>query len=260
MVDRISERELILPSLFLMERNGGEISTSQLIVELRGLLNPQGEDLACLEGRNDDKFSQKVRNLAAHRTFDRNGSASYDEASKKTKITELGRNYLNKNIDALQYLLSNNFKYSDIEDSLKEIVTEPNIEVFDENDSVQEGSKIERKSAIYERSAKLRRYAIDYFTQGGRIVCNCCTFDFNAFYGVGLANNYIEIHHVKPVFKYQNEEMEKTLEKAVRNLMPVCSNCHRVIHRKWSEPVDIEVLKRAIATNGVFNNAKIVLR
>ncbi|WP_181881903.1 hypothetical protein [Helicobacter sp. MIT 14-3879] len=32
-------------------------------------MNPDGEDLAILKDRNDDKFSQKVRNLKSHNTL-----------------------------------------------------------------------------------------------------------------------------------------------------------------------------------------------
>ena len=42
------------------------IRTSGLIAEVRRIMGSDGEDLEILEGRNDDKFSQKVRNLKSH--------------------------------------------------------------------------------------------------------------------------------------------------------------------------------------------------
>lgn len=83
----ISETELILPSLLMMYLNNGIITTSELIAKLRDVLNPQGEDLKILEGRNDDKFSQKVRNLTAHRTLERYEYAKYQAELKAHKIT-----------------------------------------------------------------------------------------------------------------------------------------------------------------------------
>ncbi len=77
MVKRITETELILPSLYLMKLNGGRITTSELIEKLRLIMKPSGEDLQILLGRNDDKFSQKVRNLKAHEAFERFGYAQY---------------------------------------------------------------------------------------------------------------------------------------------------------------------------------------
>jgi hypothetical protein len=48
--ERISERELILPSLFLIDLRKG-INTSDLIKELTALMLPTGEDAEILDGR-----------------------------------------------------------------------------------------------------------------------------------------------------------------------------------------------------------------
>ncbi len=56
MTNRIPEIALILPSLYLMQLNGGKITTSQLIQKLRLIMRPTGEDLEILSGRSDDKF------------------------------------------------------------------------------------------------------------------------------------------------------------------------------------------------------------
>jgi hypothetical protein len=65
---RVQERDLILPSLRLAaSRPTGEITTVELITELTDMLQPEGEDTDRLEGRQDTKFSQKVRNLISHR-------------------------------------------------------------------------------------------------------------------------------------------------------------------------------------------------
>lgn len=61
MAKRITETELILPSLYLMSLNNGVITTSELIQKLREIMKPAGEDLEILSGRPDDKFYQKVR-------------------------------------------------------------------------------------------------------------------------------------------------------------------------------------------------------
>jgi hypothetical protein len=67
-MSRITERELIAPALKLLEQNGS-LSTTDLIDKLRTLLNPNGDDLKKLKNRNDDSFSQKVRNLKSHNSF-----------------------------------------------------------------------------------------------------------------------------------------------------------------------------------------------
>ena len=65
---RVQERDLIVPSLRLAaSRPTGEITTAELIIELTDMFHPEGEDAEILEGCQDTKFSQKVRNLVSHR-------------------------------------------------------------------------------------------------------------------------------------------------------------------------------------------------
>ncbi len=42
------------------------ITTTELIAEARQIMKPSGDDLEQLDNRNDDKFSQKVRNIKSH--------------------------------------------------------------------------------------------------------------------------------------------------------------------------------------------------
>ncbi len=254
MAKRITETELILPSLYLMSLSGGIIATSELIRKLRDIMKPVGEDLQILAGRNDDKFSQKVRNLIAHRTFERFGYANYD--SGQIVISNEGQSHLTQNQDILKYLLINDFTYIDLTENLRKVEENQNkkrIEVFDENVIIQEGTKKLTEVAVYERSSTLRNYAIQFFTKDDRISCSCCTFNFGDFYGQDIGKGFIEIHHTKPIFKYDDEDLENTLKQAVTNLTPVCSNCHRMIHRNWKKPLEIQILIDNVNTNGIFN-------
>lgn len=258
MMKRITEVELILPSLYLMSLNNGRATTSDLIQNLRTIMKPTGEDIAILAGRNDDKFSQKVRNLRAHGTFERFGYAEYHGNAKRgyVEITDLGNQHLKQNQNILTYLLINDFSYSDLKDNLVKIEINKNrqqVEVFDENIVIREGIKKITEVASFEQSQKLRHFAIQYYSKNNRISCNCCSFNFEDYYGSELGKDFIEIHHTKPIFKYENEDMESTLLKAVKNLMPVCSNCHRIIHRNWLKPLNIQVLIKNINENGILN-------
>ena len=65
---RIAERDLVIPALkAAADRQTGEITTADLIIELTDKFQPDGLDAEILEGRNDTRFSQKVRNLVSHR-------------------------------------------------------------------------------------------------------------------------------------------------------------------------------------------------
>ena len=64
-----SEKELIFPALYEIYKNKGRIMTKDLIDALIETLEPGEEDMKILFGRNDTKFSQKVRNLVSHNTL-----------------------------------------------------------------------------------------------------------------------------------------------------------------------------------------------
>ena len=255
MSKRIYEGDLRLPALYLINLKNGIINTSVLSNLLRDILKPSGEDLVILANRNDDHFSQIVRNLtASKRPFVKNGFIKrMSKAGSPLFITNKGKQHLKDHKTELRYLLTNDFDYSDIKDNLKEIEKGDRKRLtFDENIIIQEGIKKVTQAKIYERSSKLRNYAIEHFTNHGHIACKCCAFDFENFYGTEIGKGFIEIHHTKPIFQYEDSDFENTSENALKNLVPVCSNCHIMIHRHWSKPHEIQYLIGQINQNGIF--------
>lgn len=62
----------------------------------------------------------------------------------------------------------------------------------------------------------------------GKLKCEVCHFDFSERYGE-LGEGYIECHHIIPVSDYKKVgKIVTTLD----DLILVCSNCHRMLHRK----------------------------
>jgi len=59
--------------------------------------------------------------------------------------------------------------------------------------------------------------------------CTVCDFDFEKQYGV-LGKKFIEAHHIRPVSSYKLDEVT-----SIKDLAAVCSNCHRMLHRKVSQ-------------------------
>ena len=91
---RISERELVVPTLRLLDDgNRGWMATSDIIARLTELFGPSGQDTEMLEGRSDTFFSQKVRNIISHRdqpsSFIRKGLAHYERHG--LRISDDGR-------------------------------------------------------------------------------------------------------------------------------------------------------------------------
>lgn len=60
-----TEKQIIEQALPIID-SWGRISTSELVEELVVVMNPSGRDLDILDGRNDTRFSQKVRNIKSH--------------------------------------------------------------------------------------------------------------------------------------------------------------------------------------------------
>lgn len=251
---RISEPKLILPALYFIN-NKPNISTSELIDVLTECLKPSGEDAEILKNRKDTKFSQIVRNLVSHKTIDQNG-LGYTEYKREGnngyhKITDKGKKFLEENLEFLEYLMDNNFSYDNLENGITKLTKSINenriIETFDENSSIliSEGNKIKTTTSKYKHSRKLRDAAFDYYSKGGKIQCEVCSFDFYDFYG-DSGKGFIEMHHKNPVFKYEDEDFEIFLKEALKNIAPVCSNCHRIIHRFLKNQLTIEELRKKV--------------
>jgi 5-methylcytosine-specific restriction protein A len=95
------------------------------------------------------------------------------------------------------------------------------IEDVDADASASEGDAREILSRRYERRPVNREICLS--VRGQR--CFCCNIDFGEVYGA-FADGYIEIHHTTPA-----SEMGPGYKiNPVTELVPVCSNCHSVIH------------------------------
>lgn len=97
---------------------------------------------------------------------------------------------------------------------------------FDEEES-EEGRILTKTHRYRERDPKLiKRKKEQVLKQEGVLVCEVCRFDFFTVYG-NRGEGYIECHHTKPVSQLTPGEKTK-----ISDLSLVCSNCHRMVHRK----------------------------
>lgn len=112
----------------------------------------------------------------------------------------------------------------------------------DENETiVSEGYKEGRVTKYYvkkyERDPRNRREAIRIH----KCKCMACGFDFQKVYGE-LGKNFIEVHHVVPL-----SSRDEIIEiNPATDLVCLCSNCHRMVHRKKNAIVTIEELKTVL--------------
>lgn len=74
-------------------------------------------------------------------------------------------------------------------------------------------------------------------------ICKACGFDFEAKYGL-LGKGFIHVHHIVPV----SEIRSNYVVNPETDLIPVCPNCHAMIHKK-NPPYTVEELKSIISSN-----------
>ena len=72
--------------------------------------------------------------------------------------------------------------------------------------------------------------------------CAACGFNFQDFYG-DFAAGFIEIHHLLPLHMEENNRRETNY---MTDLIPLCSNCHSVVHRKQDSVISLEELVKMI--------------
>lgn len=248
MEKRITESQLILPALYLMSKsNDGYMSTSDLITNLTEIMRPTGQDAKIIVGRNDTYFSQKVRNLKSHDTLVKKEYAT--DCDEGFKLTQLGEEYVQKHKEAIDYLLSDEFNYNDVKTALDDITNRTPILPLEE--IVTEGRLITRNVKTRERSSKLREAALEHFSHNNMISCDCCGFNFPTIYGSDYGKDCIEIHHIKPIFQYEGDTFEQTVDNALQNLLPVCPNCHSVIHKNRIGADSIEAFRTHMQTRQI---------
>lgn len=99
-----------------------------------------------------------------------------------------------------------------------------------------EGAKKTVTVNAYERDTNARAACLRRW--GTR--CAVCSIDFKATYGE-LGDGYIHVHHLRPL-----SEVGAAYElDPVRDLRPVCPNCHAMLHRRIPA-LDIEALQEIL--------------
>lgn len=106
----------------------------------------------------------------------------------------------------------------------------------DEQSTLPEGLKRTILVNSYERNAKARIKCIEHWNA----ICCVCNFDFSEVYGE-TGKGFIHVHHLVPISEI-GEEYEID---PIKDLRPVCPNCHSMLHIK-NPPLTIVELKGII--------------
>ncbi|MHB8598985.1 MAG: HNH endonuclease [Ktedonobacteraceae bacterium] len=110
----------------------------------------------------------------------------------------------------------------DGEEALSLKMTLPEEIDFDSHEDFYEGAKIQIYVNSYERNRGARDQCVKYYGP----TCVICGFDFEKKYGE-VGRNVIHVHHLKPLY----EIGETYSVDPIKDLRPVCPNCHVIIHK-----------------------------
>lgn len=99
-----------------------------------------------------------------------------------------------------------------------------------------EGASFTVQVSAFERNPVARQKCIAHYGA----VCSVCGFCFGFTYG-NSADGYIHVHHLKPLASIG----EEYVIEPIRDLRPVCANCHAVIHLR-QPPYSIEEVKNML--------------
>lgn len=107
---------------------------------------------------------------------------------------------------------------------------------------LSEGEKLKRLSSFHERNPKLREQAIRI--HGTKCMVFECGFDFEGMYGKH-GTSFIEVHHLIPISSFDKDR----IVDPETELVVVCSNCHRMIHRNKNNPLTLNQVSELIRNN-----------
>ncbi len=92
---------------------------------------------------------------------------------------------------------------------------------------------------VYERNPIARQQCIEHYGA----ICFACGFSFGEVYGE-TAEGFIHVHHLKLVAEAGERKVDP-----IKDLRPICPNCHAVIHLQ-NPPLTIVELKRMLKEAG----------
>ncbi len=90
-----------------------------------------------------------------------------------------------------------------------------------------EGNVVESHYDRHERDHGARIKCIEHYG----CKCSICGFNFEAQYGE-VGKEFIEVHHIVPISSTDSEHKVDP----IKDLIPVCSNCHSILHRRRPAP------------------------
>jgi 5-methylcytosine-specific restriction protein A len=103
-----------------------------------------------------------------------------------------------------------------------------------EEEGLPEGARTTVKVNRYERNLRARKRCL----KEHGTACKVCSIDFGQAYS-GIADGFIHVHHLVPIASIGKEYRLDPVE----DLVPVCPNCHAMLHYGANPPRSVEELR-----------------
>jgi len=206
--------------------------------------------------KNLDRLSENIEKIDSTKFniefINENGIISLESIKTRKKFPECEKfniklknieEFSHENIEEVTAII-----YSTIEHMMEILLSFIEYEYNNINEDTEldlpEGAISKIQINKYERNPLNRRRCIE---KHGAI-CKVCSFDFEKFYGP-IGAGFIHVHHIIPISQIGSDY----LINPEKDLVPVCPNCHNMLHKNKDKPYTIEELKQIIDKN---NNDK----
>ena len=100
-----------------------------------------------------------------------------------------------------------------------------------ESAELSEGAVTQVVFNKHERNPALRQRCLKHFGT----TCRACGMNFEAVYGA-IGKGYVEVHHLSPISQTDGEHAVDP----TKDLVPLCANCHAMIHRLMAAEKGLE--------------------
>ena len=132
----------------------------------------------------------------------------------------------------------------------KGVLPEQNFpDAIDDERLFSEGAKKTVTVNAYERDPAARTACLK--RHGHR--CAVCNLSFEELYGI-IGKGFIHVHHKKPL----SGTREAYKVNPLKDLVPVCPNCHAMLHTT-NPPIGIEELRNIRDTSHLFDKRDVIL-
>lgn len=110
-----------------------------------------------------------------------------------------------------------------------------------QTDKEEDYARIENRQAVRQHLARERsRTLAAQCNRRDNYRCQVCEMTFREVYG-DIGKAYAETHHIIPLSR-----LTDTVESSLGDLVTVCANCHRMLHRLDGEEGDMAKLRRML--------------